>query len=234
MASEHTSPNWLFRGLIIISLLVHGVVFMRITELYRPKTLTYIELTMRSLSKPFVREIPRPRFRPKEPPHPEKVHRIETQTKPLPSRQPLPDAPRIDRAPDVSRERVHAPQIPSIEGVNVSDWQPDAPAAPPSTEPTGVVAPEITEEAYRDIIDRKIRGSVVYPSRAKKRNLEGRVIVSVTIGSDGEIAELKISRSSGHSLLDRTVLKTVKAAAPFSKPPRGPVTVLVPIQFKLL
>jgi len=234
MASETTKPNWLFRSLIIISLMVHVVLFMRITELYRPKTLTYIELTMRSLSKSFAREIPRPRFRPQEQPRPEKVHRIETRPKTLPSYKPIPDAPRVDKAPDVSRESIHVQQLPSIKGVKVSDWQPDAPAAAPSAEPSGVATPQITEEAYKDIIDRKIRGSVVYPSRAKKRNLEGKVVVSVAIGSDGEITELKIAQSSGHSLLDRTVLKTVKAAAPFSKPPRGPVTVLVPIQFKLL
>ena len=121
MPSETTTPNWLFRGLVIISLLVHVVVFMRITELYRPRSLTYIELTMRSPSKPFAREIPRPRFRSKEPLRPEKVNRIDARPKTLPSHQPLPEVPRIDKAPDASRESIDIPALPSVKGVKVTE-----------------------------------------------------------------------------------------------------------------
>jgi protein TonB len=96
------------------------------------------------------------------------------------------------------------------------------------------VQPEISEEDYRNIVDRKIRNSVQYPARAKKRNLQGRVIISVTIGAGGEISELKITQSSGHKILDRSVVKAVKESAPFSSPPDGPVTVIVPIQFRLI
>ena len=83
-------------------------------------------------------------------------------------------------------------------------------------------------------VDRRIRNSVQYPARAKKRNLQGRVTISVTIGADGEITALKISQSSGHRILDRSVLKAVEESAPFSSPPDGPVTVIVPIQFRLI
>ena len=100
--------------------------------------------------------------------------------------------------------------------------------------PTSEVQPEITEEDYRDIVDRKIRGSVQYPKKAKERNLQGRVTIAVTIDAEGEITGLKITQSSGHRILDRSVLKAVKESAPFSNPPDGPVTVIIPIQFRLI
>ena len=231
MTDSRIQPNWLFRGLIIFSLLVHGVLFMHIADLYRPRPLSYLELTMRSVAKPMAREIPRPRIRPPVKSHPEKI--------PLDKKQPLraPAKPlvphQLEPAPDISRESVALPQTPVVKDLNVSQWTPAVPAETPMDVPS-TVQPEITEENYRNIVDRRIRNSVQYPARAKKRNLQGRVIVSVTIGAGGEITALKITQSSGHRILDRSVLKAVKESAPFSNPPDGPVTVIVPIQFRLI
>ena len=122
---------------------------------------------------------------------------------------------------------------PVVNDMNISEWNPAKPVAKPGAPPSEV-QPEITEEDYRDIVDRKIRASVQYPNQAKKRNLQGRVTIAVTINADGEISGLKITQSSGHRILDRSVLKAVKESAPFSNPPDGPVTVIVPIQFRLI
>jgi protein TonB len=138
-----------------------------------------------------------------------------------------------ESVPDISRESVALPQAPVVKDLNVSQWTPAAPAKTPMAAPSAV-QPEITEEDYRNIVDRSIRNSVKYPDRAKKRNLQGRVTISVTIGADGEITALKVTQSSGHRILDRSVLKAVKSSAPFSSPPDGPVTVIVPIQFRLI
>ena len=232
MINDNAKPNWLFRGLIIISLLVHMVLFMYIAKIYRPQTLSYLELTMRSVAKPFVREIPRPRTRPPVKAYSEKMHQANTQPLKVPA-DPLPEMARVESVPDLSRESMQMMHPPVVNDVNISEWNPAEPVAQPEPS-TSEVQPEITEEDYRDIVDRKIRGSVQYPEKAKKRNLQGRVTIAVTIDADGEITGLKITQSSGHRILDRSALKAVKESAPFSNPPDGPVTVIVPIQFRLI
>lgn len=232
MLNDTTRPNWLFRGLIIISLLVHMVLFMHIAEIYRPRTLSYLELTMRSVAKPFVREIPRPRTRPPVKAYSETMHQANTQPLRIPA-DPLPEVARVESVPDLSRESMPMLHPPVVNDLNISEWNSAEPVAQPE-HPTAEVQPEITEEDYRDIVGRKIRGSVQYPKKAKKRNLQGRVTISVTIDADGEITGLNITQSSGHRILDRSALKAVKESAPFSSPPDGPVTVIVPIQFRLI
>ncbi len=232
MLNDTTRPNWLFRGLIIISLLVHMVLFMHLAKLYHPRTLSYLELTMRSVAKPFVREIPRPRTRPPVKAYSEKMHQANTQPLRVPA-DPLPEMARVESVPDLSRESMPMLHPPAVNDLNISEWNPAEPVAQPEP-PTSEVQPEITEEDYRDIVDRKIRGSVQYPKKAKERNLQGRVTIAVTIDAEGEITGLKITQSSGHRILDRSVLKAVKESAPFSNPPDGPVTVIIPIQFRLI
>jgi len=54
-------------ALIGISLVVHLLIFMHVSGIYRSKALSYIELTMMDISKPFRRSIPQPRMRHKTP-----------------------------------------------------------------------------------------------------------------------------------------------------------------------
>ena len=232
MINDNAKPNWLFLGLIIISLLVHMVLFMHIAKIYRPRTLSFLELTMRSVAKPFVREIPRPRTRLPVKAYSEKMYQANTQPLRIPVDL-LPEVARVESVPDLSRESMPMLHPPVVNDLNISEWNSAEPVAQPEP-PTAEVQPEITEEDYRDIVGRKIRGSVQYPKKAKKRNLQGRVTIAVTIDADGEITGLKITQSSGHRILDRSALKAVKESAPFSNPPDGPVTVIVPIQFRLI
>lgn len=229
---DTAKPNWLFRGLIIVSLLVHGVLFMHIAEIYPPRTLSYMELTMRSVAKPSVREIPRPRTRPVVKSRPVKVPTPVTEPLKIPV-DPRPETTRLQPVPDMSQDSFTLPQSPVVKDLNVSAWTPATTAREPVALPSNV-SHEITEEAYQDIVDRKIRGSVQYPARAKKRNLQGRVVITVTIDAEGGIAALAVTQSSGHKVLDRAVLKAVRESAPFSSPPDGTVTVIIPIQFRLI
>ena len=144
MLNDTTKPNWLFRGLIIISLLVHMVLFMHIAKLYHPRTLSYLELTMRSVVKPFVREIPRPRTRPPVKAYSEKKHQANTQPLRVPA-DPLPEMARVESIPDLSRESMPMLHPPAVNDLNISEWNPAEPVAQPEP-PTSEVQPEITEE----------------------------------------------------------------------------------------
>ena len=49
-----------------------------------------------------------------------------------------------------------------------------------------------------------------YPRIARRRGYEGVVVLKVEILSDGRVGEVLTKRSSGHPILDRSALKTVK------------------------
>ena len=46
-----------------------------------------------------------------------------------------------------------------------------------------------------------------YPERARRRQLEGTVVLEAWIGEQGKVGELVIHASSGHRLLDEAALK---------------------------
>ncbi len=49
-----------------------------------------------------------------------------------------------------------------------------------------------------------------YPMIARKRGYEGLVVLKVEILSNGRVGQVRVERSSGHRILDRSALKTVK------------------------
>ena len=76
----------------------------------------------------------------------------------------------------------------------------------------------------------------LYPRTAKRRGMQGLVMVNVRVGRDGRPLEALIHTSSGYGVLDRAALKTVRswrfeAARRGNTPVEGEV--LVPINFEL-
>jgi len=61
--------------------------------------------------------------------------------------------------------------------------------------------------------------NITYPPLAKKVGWQGRVLVSFVIMEDGRVTNIKIVKSSGHAVLDRNVLETIREVQPFPKPP---------------
>jgi protein TonB len=49
-----------------------------------------------------------------------------------------------------------------------------------------------------------------YPRAARRRGYEGVVLLKVEILPNGRVGEIQVKRSSGHSMLDRSALKTVR------------------------
>ncbi len=75
-----------------------------------------------------------------------------------------------------------------------------------------------------------------YPRAARKRGMEGVVIINVRVSRDGRPVETLLHTSSGYGVLDRAALKTVRSWR-FEAARRGNARiegeVLVPIHFKL-
>ncbi len=58
-------------------------------------------------------------------------------------------------------------------------------------------------------------GNLNYPQEARLKNLSGRLRMSVRINADGEVLEMKITSSSGNSVLDEAARQILRMAQPF-------------------
>lgn len=76
----------------------------------------------------------------------------------------------------------------------------------------------------------------IYPSSARRKGVEGRVMLEVLVTREGKAKNVQIAQSSGYSILDRSAIKAVKQWS-FVPAYKGLVaveaSVLVPIEFKL-
>ncbi len=76
--------------------------------------------------------------------------------------------------------------------------------------------------------------SPLYPDQARRRQLEGTVVLEASIGKKGKVDELVIHASSGHRLLDEAALKAVRLWL-FEPGRRNgvpiPMKILVPVRF---
>jgi protein TonB len=50
-----------------------------------------------------------------------------------------------------------------------------------------------------------------YPFAARRRGLEGQVVISVRVSPSGAAAQVTVLKSSGHRALDRAALRTIGA-----------------------
>lgn len=76
-----------------------------------------------------------------------------------------------------------------------------------------------------------------YPYNAYKQRIQGRVLCSFVVGTDGKLYDIQVIRSSGHEMLDREAMRVI------SKMPRWSVGkidntkvnvhVVLPISFRL-
>ena len=66
----------------------------------------------------------------------------------------------------------------------------------------------------RDLIVKNLK----YPYAARRMGWKGSVTVAFVILENGNAEAIRVTQSSGHDLLDQSVLKTVRALQPFPGP----------------
>ena len=74
--------------------------------------------------------------------------------------------------------------------------------------------------SYFNKIKQSIESEWEYPELALRYGLQGKLSLQFTIANDGQLAQLRLTRSSGSQLLDEEAIRAIKAAAPF--PPIPP------------
>ena len=221
-----SKPNWLLRTLIIFSIGIHALIFARVAEFYSPHALSYIELNLQDITSLSTRIIPRPRCRPKKPPSPVKVKKIEFVKK-------IPALPKPIRMNPIKRncpnsgECISRPEDLSANEFGLVQWDPN-------------LAPFVeyeTAASYLEMVKLRIERAKKYPEVAKNRQIEGQITVRFVILSDGNTEGVELAKKSRYSVLNRAAIAAVKNAAPFQKPPprffKGDVSLTVTIVFEL-
>jgi len=69
-------------------------------------------------------------------------------------------------------------------------------------------------EAWRAKVERV--GNLNYPEEAKRRHLNGSLVLDVVLRNDGSVKEIVVMRPSGHKLLDDAAVRIVQLASPFA------------------
>ncbi len=154
-----------------------------------------------------------------------------------------------------------APPAPTVAAPQRSAEAPPAPAHEPSVA-KNITADLTTKEATQPIQEASVRNLSAqpasttkadygwlakalwdrvamlkrYPHAARVNHLEGRVVLRAVIQEDGQLKELQVAESSGHSVLDLDALEVVRRAMPLKLKQtlgRPHVVVLLPISYRL-
>ncbi len=71
----------------------------------------------------------------------------------------------------------------------------------------------------RDTLSRFLDGRIQYPLAARRERLEGVVVLRIRLARDGRILAVRLSRSSGHQMLDTAALASVQGLGSMPAPP---------------
>lgn len=220
-------PNWLLRGLIGVSLVIHIIIFMHVSGFYRTSALSFIEMTLDDISKPFSRDIPRPRLKQKPEEKPRDVKKLEIKKQIMPQFAPI-KLDNLDK--NISSgavESINASDIVKGSALDLAGWDPGAMQG---------LKEIVTKKDYYDLIQLRIESNKKYPEMAKAQRIEGRTTVSFTIALDGSISGLSIVTGSRDKSLDEAAVKAVEKASPFPRPPlklfSGPIPIEVTVVFE--
>lgn len=230
MDERDKKPNLLLWGFILISLVLHVLVFLHVAGIYENRTISYIELSMQQLDNPDVRKIPRPRLREQAPEKTLQVSPIHIPNIQVASME----EPKMEKY----LERIDLPQLPApmdIEDVSLPGLTNLSGAADGSVHDAS--AEFINAKEYFEMLHLRIHSFKKYPEAARSNHIEGRVNVQFVLSSDGTLKEIKIMKSSRNKKLDEAAIDAIKNASPFPRPPgsifKTPVTLRIDILFEL-
>ena len=138
----------------------------------------------------------------------------------------LKELPAPAAAPESSLARIDSPPPPAL-----SDGKS---AAGESPSPARYGAPDGTSQsdAYRRL-DSAIRKNLKYPAQARKRGMQGTVLLELAVDGEGVLSRCVVAVSSGKSILDSAALRLVKDLFPFPGGLGGPLRTRIAIEYRL-
>lgn len=165
---------------------------------------------------------PQPRRRITERPEPQP----ET-PRPLPPKPPpVPEKPAPREAPAAEKPPAPSPPVaaaePSRRPLDLS-----IPAEPRARSPERLSPQELNETLTR------LSETMLYPSEALRRGLQGEVVILVELGEGGRILNADIASGSGHAVLDEAAVRAVLKLGTLG-PTTAHRTILLPVRFRIL
>jgi periplasmic protein TonB len=202
-------PNWILRGFIVVSAMVHLVLMLHVSGLIRVDQVQKIKVSLFENKTP-PRMLPRPRPKPPEPVKTGQVKPLEVSRPVVPVPVPKEAEPaRVDPARSVGESYAAGTPI-ALPAGGFS-------APPKLSASTGLDAQP--PSVYQELVRQRIERQKQYPPQARKRQEQGHVVLHFSISPRGELKDVRVVKSSRNQELDNAALEAVKKAAPYPPPP---------------
>ncbi len=149
-------------------------------------------------------------FQPSEEPIEQRtIERTESKIEPvIETKEPEPVAAAPVSSQEVATQQEAPAESSSQEG-RVDPAPMEVAKAPASGSETKIDHRWLAESLWRRVAELKR-----YPNSARMNGQEGKVILKAVIRSDGQLADVFVQKSSGHSVLDAAAIEAVKLACP--------------------
>ena len=125
----------------------------------------------------------------------------------------------------------------SKDGKKMPTFRAAEPDPPQATAPPGDPAATNPEtDAYILSVLKIINQRKVYPAEALDRGEEGRVMVAVSVGADGQVLDVRIEETCPFARLNHAALQTVsqiKSFPPLPKGVAGPIHLHIPLVYRV-
>ena len=167
---------------------------------------------------------------------------------PAPGRIPEPagssafqDPPTDSNAQPPAEPRDAEPRDAASENAPVSETGAAGPEIPPAQKPAALgthgaesrLPIDLAADRAAALLLARVEAALVYPEAARLRGTEGVVGLKIFLDAAGDLADLKILRSSGSALLDRAARQAVTASLPVPNPSAAPLTFELAVRFAL-
>ena len=217
----------------ILALCIHSALFWIDIPWSRPTLIVpqsrAVSIDLVTFEKPVEKQIP---------PNPKVTRPKPKPIQPKPKPAPAPAVKKVIQ-PRPEPPAVPAPIGPLPEEFDMAELVPpdhDPPEIAPATEPEMADPADDQAAVQASVPLYDLNPPPHYPRAARRRNYQGTVMLDVRVTVDGSVAQVRIAKSSGHAILDRSAAKSVKGWR-FSPALRAgrPIEmwVQVPVRFKL-
>jgi protein TonB len=154
----------------------------------------------------------------------EKPPKLRAEDVELPSTQPL------SEQLDVEEEEEHVDVQEEPTGVDEA-VQSELQQQPPVEQATVETDPRY-DQSIADLRS-KILKKKIYPQAARRRNIEGVVLVFLELNESGELVDLHVIESSGSKILDSAALSLIKKVLPHEHGLNENLAVEIPVRYTL-
>jgi protein TonB len=175
---------------------------------------------------------PQPRRRITDQPEPQPPKPVPLPPKPPPeARTPVPEKPAPAPPPPKPVEPPAAPPpLPPTASRDEAVGRPLDLSIP--SDPRTRTAERLSPQELNETLTR-LSETMLYPSEALRRGLEGEVVILVELGPEGRINNAAIASGSGHALLDDAAVRAVRKLGSLG-PSTANRTILLPVRFRIL